>query len=136
MKIEVVAKTIIFNTDGHLLVLRRHDHDDHRPGLWDLPGGQAEFGEEPSQAAVREVYEETHLIISDLQPVHVASKIHNDCQVVKTIFTTDSYEGSIGLSDEHSEARWINADEFDGLQVSDDYKEAVRMTQLRLSLRT
>ncbi|HEV7951924.1 MAG TPA: NUDIX hydrolase [Candidatus Saccharimonadales bacterium] len=129
MKIELIAKTIIFNADGLLLVLKRHDNDEHRPGLWDLPGGQVDLGEDPRDAAIREAHEETDLAITDLRPVHVASHIHGDCQVIKTVFMTHSFMGGITLSPEHSEFKWISTDEFDELSVSDDYKVAVRMTK-------
>jgi 8-oxo-dGTP diphosphatase len=131
MKIEVVAKTIIFNADGQLLVLRRHDDDEHRPGLWDLPGGQVDIGEDPQSAAIREAFEETGLLITNLRPVHVASRIHGDCQVIKTVFKTVDYDNAIVLSDEHSEARWMQLAEFDTLSISNDYKVAVHMSQMQ-----
>lgn len=128
MKLEVVAKTIIFNSDGRLLVLRRHDNDEHRPGLWDLPGGQVNLGEDPQKGAVREAKEETGLLIMNLRPIHVASRIHGNCQVIKTVFLSETYTGEIKLSTEHSDARWLTVGEFDDLSISDDYKTAVRMT--------
>jgi 8-oxo-dGTP diphosphatase len=130
MKIEVVAKTIVVNADHQLLVLRRHDNDPHRAGQWDLPGGQANLGEAPLQAAIREANEEVGLCLSDLRPVHVTSKIHGDCQVIKTVFTTTTYTGKLTLSDEHSDAQWIDIDDFADLAISSDYKAAVSTIRL------
>ena len=129
MKIEIVAKTIIFDGSGRLLVLRRHANDTYRAGLWDLPGGQVNIGENPSDGAKREAYEETGLTISLLRPNHVASQIHGDCQVIKTVYTTRDYIGDIRLSSEHSEYDWITLNHFATLSISNDYKIAASMTQ-------
>jgi histidinol-phosphate phosphatase family protein len=50
---------IIADERGHLLLERRSDC-----GLWGLPGGRIEPGESAEQAAVREVAEETGLVVS------------------------------------------------------------------------
>jgi mutator protein MutT len=127
MKIELVAKTLIVNQDNQVLVLRRHDHDDHRPGEWDLPGGQVDPGEDPREAAIREAKEETGLSLSDLRPIHVVSRILNDKQVIKTVFTTLSYSGDAVLSFEHNDLQWIPIDDLADTSLPDDYKVAACM---------
>jgi 8-oxo-dGTP pyrophosphatase MutT (NUDIX family) len=47
---------IIFNEQGEVLLQLRSDNR-----LWALPGGAIEPGEEPAEAVIREVYEETGL---------------------------------------------------------------------------
>ena len=49
--------------EGRILLIRREDN-----GLWALPGGMAEVGETPSEAAVRELSEEAN----DQGPGHEA----------------------------------------------------------------
>jgi 8-oxo-dGTP pyrophosphatase MutT (NUDIX family) len=49
---------VIINEAGHILLQRRSDD-----GQWGLPGGAMEPGEEPAEAVVREVWEETALQI-------------------------------------------------------------------------
>ena len=58
------AAAIVRNEAGAILLQLRADN-----GLWSLPGGMIEPGEEPAQAAVRETFEETGLIV---EPVSVA----------------------------------------------------------------
>ncbi|HLV33787.1 MAG TPA: NUDIX domain-containing protein [Spirillospora sp.] len=50
------AAAIVANEAGEVLLHRRGDN-----GLWSLPGGVIEPGEEPAEAVIREVYEETGL---------------------------------------------------------------------------
>jgi 8-oxo-dGTP diphosphatase len=52
----VVAAVIIRN--GHVLLEQRAPSGTERDGLWDLPGGKVECGEEPRVAVIREIREE------------------------------------------------------------------------------
>ena len=56
---------LVRNEAGHVLFQRRADD-----GLWSLPSGAIDPGETPSQAVVREVLEETGLIV---QPTRIAA---------------------------------------------------------------
>ena len=55
---------IVRNDAGQILFLVRSDN-----GLWDLPAGAIDPGETPAQAVVREVREETGLIV---EPIAIA----------------------------------------------------------------
>jgi 8-oxo-dGTP diphosphatase len=54
----VAAFALIFDSSGGVLLCHRTDAD-----LWNLPGGGVEEGESPWQAVVREVLEETGLVV-------------------------------------------------------------------------
>lgn len=57
------AKLALF-CDGEILTMQRDDRPDIPwPGLWDLPGGGAEPGEDAPTCALRELHEELGLIL-------------------------------------------------------------------------
>jgi 8-oxo-dGTP diphosphatase len=65
---------------GPEALLTRRPEYAHLAGLWELPGGKVEPGESPSAAAVRELREETRLIVaeSDLSPLATATHTYTD----------------------------------------------------------
>ncbi|MDB5169194.1 MAG: GDP-mannose mannosyl hydrolase [Candidatus Saccharibacteria bacterium] len=63
MRIQPVAKTVLVNDRNEILLLRRSPTDVVRPGTADFPGGSVDPGEDIMEAAVREIKEESGLII-------------------------------------------------------------------------
>lgn len=74
-----VGAVCAIDHDGHLLLLRQP----HRHG-WSLPGGLLDRGENPEQAVVREVREETGLEIEVGDPV--ATAVHPGPRRVDVVF--------------------------------------------------
>ncbi|MDJ0707481.1 MAG: NUDIX domain-containing protein [Leptolyngbyaceae cyanobacterium MO_188.B28] len=62
------GRAIVQNNAGEILLHKRRDF-----GFWDLPGGGAEVGESAEQCVIREVYEETGLIVERFEPIGFAS---------------------------------------------------------------
>ena len=61
--IHVVAG-VLHDASGRVLIAQRPPGK-HLAGLWEFPGGKMEPGESPAQAAIREVREETGLLIPE-----------------------------------------------------------------------
>jgi ADP-ribose pyrophosphatase YjhB (NUDIX family) len=59
------VSAIVINDQDELLVMRRSDN-----GRWAIPAGILEPGEHPAAAVVREVYEETGMVV---RPVAIAA---------------------------------------------------------------
>ena len=53
--------------DWHFLLLKRHDYDGVHSGQVGLPGGSLDAGETESEAALRELHEETGLLLTKNQ---------------------------------------------------------------------
>lgn len=58
------SRVFIKDMSGDILVLR------DREKMWNLPGGKREHGEKAIECAIREVKEETNIIISNLDEVY------------------------------------------------------------------
>lgn len=60
-----IACTFLVDRTGALLLQLRDDKAPYYPDVWGLPGGAVEEGETPAEAAVREIWEETSLRVTE-----------------------------------------------------------------------
>ena len=100
-------------TQRQVLLLRR-SAGRYLGGFWDIPGGSVEIGETPSQAAVRECFEECGLRV-DLGP-EVTRQRNKDTEGRNIEFVTVTYLASLPeserdravvLSHEHDAHAWV-----------------------------
>ena len=123
IKKELVSKVIIFDGRKILLLKRNADSITERsPWPWDLPGGHLDDGEEPEDAAIREVSEETELRINSLIPVGKDSNIGK----LTYFYVTEDWSGDIQLSEEHEEYKWVDDAEIH------QYKEDIGMMYYKM----
>jgi len=110
-----VCVSALLEREGRYLALRRSVHAVKRPGEWEIPGGAAEFGEDPCDAIVREVSEETGLKAESPETIGLASEVVTDdgavCHRVELIFVAREPRGEVRLSDEHEVFDWVTIDE-------------------------
>ncbi len=64
----IVARAILADLEGRVLLLQRSDTVTHSPGRFSLPGGKVEPGQSLNDTCIREVLEETGLVIHSLTP--------------------------------------------------------------------
>lgn len=116
----VAASAIVVSSDGNILLQRRRDND-----LWALPGGNMEMTDSLPGAAVREVKEETGLDVeitglvgTYTDPRHVIA--YSDGEVRRQFnvcFTALIIGGTLAISDESSELRFVHPNELDALPM-------------------
>ncbi|GAB2757758.1 NUDIX hydrolase [Amycolatopsis magusensis] len=118
--IAVAVSAFIQDDEGRILMIRRTDND-----LYSIPGGQLELGETLTQAAVREVREETGiecevtgLIGIYSNPNHVIAYDDGEVrQEFSICFRAKPTGGELRTSNESSEAKWIPQDNIPSLEV-------------------
>src|SRR4030066_2362158 len=71
MQYFLAVKGIIRRNDGKILVLKRDNKDDHKPGVWEPVGGGMDREETPQAGLLREVLEETGLNVDAREPFNV-----------------------------------------------------------------
>lgn len=98
--------------DSKILLLRRSDTDENDAGLWDLPGGSIEDGENIVEALKREVLEETGLAPDRCQIAtllgFVAGSEDFASRLSVAIYLCQSSTKSIVLNDEHTDHCWVS----------------------------
>lgn len=63
-----VVRVFIINSKGYVFIQKREENKKIAPGLWDnSAGGHIDEGEEPKEAALRELKEEIGIELNDLQ---------------------------------------------------------------------
>ncbi|NKZ07055.1 NUDIX hydrolase [Actinomadura latina] len=117
---------IVHDGDGRLLLVRRG-----RPpgeGLWSVPGGRVEPGEDDPAAVARELKEETGLdvavgalagTVERPGPDGVAYEIHD--------YTATVTGGTLRAGDDASEARWVRPDDLGDLPVTPGLLDALAL---------
>ncbi len=105
---------VVMNESGEVLLQRRSDN-----GLWGLPGGSLEPGEEPADAIVREVWEETGLEVVPERiigiyggPDFLVNYPNGDqASIVSILFACRPVGGEAGVHDDESlEIRYFSPD--------------------------
>ena len=109
------ARAVIQNSDGKVLLQERSDL-----GLWGLPGGNAEPGEDLKTVVEREVLEETGLTIANAKPFGFGGNPDletiefpngDQCQFFVLNFFATLFSGELAMLDGESLAlEWFDLD--------------------------
>jgi 8-oxo-dGTP diphosphatase len=105
--IVIVAACALLNDAGEVLIAKRPQG---RPlaGLWELPGGKIEPGEEPEEALLRELSEELGIDVAraDLRPLTFASHAYADFHLLMPVYLCSRWQGRV-VPNEGQEIAWV-----------------------------
>lgn len=115
---KIVAKALIRDEAGDLLLLRRGLTHPNFPEHIDFPGGEVESDEPHIEAVRREIQEETGLDIplENIQEVYL-KQLADDLTHVLFLASTPDRKPEVELSWEHSGFEWIPFDQFGALTL-------------------
>ncbi len=104
----LAVKAFVVQED-RVLIVQRDTADVQQPGIWELPGGRLDIGEDPFLGLQREVKEEVGVDVDVLYPLTVRYFTRSDGQVVTMIiFVCAPRTGEIVLSSEHVAYQWVD----------------------------
>ena len=109
---EPTVGALIFNPDGHLLLVKTHKW----PGKYTIPGGHIELGENLTEAVQREVKEETGLEVLETEFLCFQEFIYDDSFWQKRHFIFFDFICRVGnkevsLNDEAEEYCWVEVED-------------------------
>jgi mutator protein MutT len=111
-----VALALVHDERGWL-VSRRSDGRVFA-GLWEFPGGKIEIGETPHLAAVREVWEETGLVVEPVELLWVLETTHSEGSVRLHLVRCRVTGGEAAARDAAvAEVRWVSMAELEVLPM-------------------
>jgi 8-oxo-dGTP diphosphatase len=94
---------LTYDDSGRLLLVQRAN--DPGRGLWSLPGGRVEPGEDDAAALVREMAEETGLVV---QPGDLVGRVRRANFEIAD-YRCDVVGGTLVAGDDALDARWCDA---------------------------
>jgi 8-oxo-dGTP diphosphatase len=110
--IKLAADAMVFSGKGDALqiLLVRRKYEPYK-GMWAIPGGFVEDDEELEAAAIRELQEETGLIVPAMTQLHTFGKVGRDSRgrtVTVTYYAfADAATQKVQGGDDAAEAEWV-----------------------------
>ena len=101
-----VAAAVLVQSDGRVLLVRRVNQPFR--GLWTLPAGFVDAGEDPAEAARRECLEETGLTVRVTHVVDVvAGREHPRGADFIIVYAAEVLSGELAAADDADLAEWF-----------------------------
>lgn len=123
----VGAVCALVRRDDRILGMKRSSTKDAAPDIWEAVSGRLEPGEDPLEGVIREIREETGLVVRvDPRPWVAFTTERAGVPMIIVYYVAQWIAGEVRISEEHSEARWMNSTEFARLTPIPRLAQAVR----------
>lgn len=118
---------------GRVLLVRRGSEP--LKGEWSLPGGLVEVGEPLSVAVIREVREESGLIVEPVELIELLDRIHRDGERVRYHYVIADYlcrvtGGELRAASDADAVRWVERAEWNSHSALKLEPIAVRVIEM------
>jgi 8-oxo-dGTP pyrophosphatase MutT (NUDIX family) len=122
----LVVDLLVLHEDGTYLLTKRSDIKDIYPGYWEASaGGSAIKGEEPLEAAKRELFEETGLTPDSLELVDILFKDSSRSMYYSYLVNVSCDKESVVLQEGETTAyKWVDREGFLAYVDSEDTMKA------------
>ena len=119
------AGVVILNASGDILLVheRGTPEQPHKAGLWHIPAGTVEIGENPQDTAVREAFEETGLRVrlTKFLGAYLGRIPYDDSLILRHVWLAEPEDGQEiqpNFTEEIAEARFVSKAEFAALYAA------------------
>lgn len=107
MKADLVSGLLPVREDGRMLLLQRPT------GTWEPPAGRLQPGESFEEGAVRELYEETGILVSPQRIIATwVGEAPSGRRLASVTYAGKSDGAGVRLSEEHLDHRWVTLGEW------------------------
>jgi 8-oxo-dGTP diphosphatase len=133
--IYLTTDALVFDKSGeHLKLLLIRRKNDPNKGMWAFPGGFVEDDEELEAAAIRELHEETGLLLPGMKQLSTVGTVGRDprFRTVSVVYYafTDAGSHKVAGADDAAEAQWLNVKDITALAF--DHFEILQVALQRL----
>lgn len=123
----VAAVCALVRREDRILGMKRSKTKDAAPDIWEAVSGRLEPGEDPLEGVIREIREETGLVVRvDPRPWAAFTTERAGVPMLIVYYVAQWIAGEVRISEEHSEARWMDSTEFARLTPIPRLAQAVR----------
>lgn len=118
-------KIIIKDQSGNCLLLKRSPNSKANAGKWEFPGGKVDPGENFEEALIREVKEETGLVVSISRLLGATEVELAERKIIYLIMEGRLESGKVVTSEEHEDFRWIAPRALSGIDLVEQFKRFI-----------